>query len=107
MELEYNTGESPVSILRFVQWRRRRQLRGREVRWGAAHAVPIGHNESEPHLMSLLTFRTRESSFFRGSEDRREPFESSNAAYWELSFTSLFLYYIFCIFVFRIAKPIL
>ena len=50
------------------------RLRGEQL-----SAVLAGHNENEPHLMSLETLRTREPSFCIWSEGRRELSESSNA----------------------------
>ena len=42
-------------------------------------ATVIGHNGSQPHLMSLERYRTREPSPYEKGEGRREPFETSNA----------------------------
>ena len=48
-------------------------------------AIPIGHNESEPHLMSLDILTTREPSFLLLSEGRRELSETNRLEYSERS----------------------
>ena len=79
IEMEYNISESLISTI---------MLFSREgsdncviVRSGGEQslAVPIGHNENEPHQMSLETTNTREPSFWDISEGRRELLESSSA----------------------------
>ena len=79
MELEYNTGESPVSTIRLFSGEGGDNCVAVRPGGEQSHAVSIGHNESEPHQMSPFNLRTRESSFSRRSEDRRESSESSNA----------------------------
>ena len=41
-------------------------------------AAPIGHNESESHLMGLERTRISEPSLRRKDEGRREPFEANH-----------------------------
>lgn len=80
MELKYNMGESPVSIIRLFNGEGSDNCVTVRLRGEQSCAVLAGYNENEPHLMSLETLRTREPSFCFWSEGRRELSESSNAA---------------------------
>lgn len=77
MELEDNTGESPVSAIRLFSGEGSDNCVAARPGEEQAFAAPIGHNESESHLMGLERTRTSEPSLPRIDEGRREPFEAN------------------------------
>jgi hypothetical protein len=79
MELIYNTGESPVLTIRLFSGEGSDNCRIVRFCGEQSFAVIAGHNEDEPHLMSLETLRTRKPSLLPTDEGRRGSSESSDA----------------------------
>lgn len=72
MELEYNTGGSPVSIIRLFSREGSDNCVAVRPRGEQSCAGLAGRNDNEPHLRSLETNRTRKPSLWVVDEGRRE-----------------------------------
>ena len=79
IEMEYNMSESLIYTIRLFSKEGSDNCATVKLGGKQSCAVLAGHNENEPHLMSLYTCRTREPSPSRSGEGRREPSKSSNA----------------------------
>lgn len=75
MELKYNTGESPVLTIKLFSEEGSDNCMIVRSCGEQSCAILAGHNENEPHPMSLETFKIRKPSLWVTDEGRRELFE--------------------------------